>query len=108
MDNVDKSCKTSCPTEALSIGEIYKAIGQINSAWKLDLKNPNKISREYKFSNFAEALGFVNKVGEIADRINHHPDIILQWGFVRVELWTHKAKGLTNIDFETARQIDLL
>lgn len=107
MDNEDCKREQSCPSEALSLGEIYKQIETVQT-WKLDLKNPNKISKEFNFKNFAEALSFVNRIGEIADRINHHPDIILKWGYVKIELWTHKANGLTHMDFETAKQIDLL
>ena len=53
-----------------------------------------------------EALGFVNRVGEIAEQQSHHPDIHLAWGKVRVEVWTHKIDGLTESDFILAAKID--
>ncbi len=64
------------------------------------------LTRTYKFKNFAEALAFVNRVGEIAEQQNHHPDLHLAWGRVRVEVWTHKISGLTESDFIFAAKVD--
>ncbi|MCH6551042.1 MAG: 4a-hydroxytetrahydrobiopterin dehydratase [Planctomycetes bacterium] len=64
------------------------------------------LTRTYKFKNFAEALAFVNRVGEIAEQQNHHPDLHLAWGKVRVEVWTHKISGLTESDFIFAAKVD--
>ncbi|MBI4129040.1 MAG: 4a-hydroxytetrahydrobiopterin dehydratase [Parcubacteria group bacterium] len=65
-----------------------------------------KISKEFKFKNFAEALAFTNKVGEIAESEGHHPDLSLGWGYVRVELTTHAIGGLSENDFILAAKID--
>ena len=73
--------------------------------WKL---KEDKIKKYYKFANFAEALAFVNKVGEIAERMDHHPDIKLGWGYAKVKTTTHDRDGLTDFDIELARQIDAL
>ncbi len=62
--------------------------------------------RSYKFANFEQALDFVNQVGAIADEQNHHPDIYLAWGKVKVEIWTHKINGLTESDFIFAAKVD--
>jgi 4a-hydroxytetrahydrobiopterin dehydratase len=62
--------------------------------------------KNYKFRNFTEALGFVNRVGAIADEQNHHPDISLAWGKVKIEIWTHKINGLTESDFIFAAKVD--
>ena len=64
------------------------------------------LAREFTFPDFAEALAFVNRVGEIAEQQAHHPDIYLAWGKVRVEIWTHKIDGLTESDFILAAKID--
>jgi 4a-hydroxytetrahydrobiopterin dehydratase len=53
-------------------------------------------------------LEFVNRVGEIAERQGHHPDVHLSWGHVEVETSTHDAGGLTEQDFLLASQIDHL
>ena len=53
------------------------------------------LTRTYKFKDFAGPLAFVNKVGAIAEEQDHHPDIDLSWGKVKIELWTHKVDGLS-------------
>ena len=64
------------------------------------------ISRTWKFRDFPEALRFINKVGELAEAMNHHPDIYNSWATVRLTLTTHDRGGLTNLDFELAKKID--
>lgn len=68
----------------------------------------NKLDREFKFDNFAEALEFVNKVGVIAEAEGHHPDIKFGWGYVNIELTTHAIDGLSKNDFIIAAKIDSL
>jgi 4a-hydroxytetrahydrobiopterin dehydratase len=68
---------------------------------------PPAIEREFKLADFATALAFVNRVGEAAERANHHPDILLHgWNRVRLTLSTHSEGGLTGADFDLAEQID--
>ncbi|MCH7547349.1 MAG: 4a-hydroxytetrahydrobiopterin dehydratase [Planctomycetes bacterium] len=64
------------------------------------------LTRSFDFPDFAMALEFVNRVGEIAEQQQHHPDIYLAWGKVRVEVWTHKIRGLTESDFILAARVD--
>src|ERR1700691_5938122 len=64
------------------------------------------ITREFKFPDFAQALAFVNKVGNLAEQQGHHPDILLGWGKAEVTLWTHKINGLAESDFIMAAKID--
>ena len=73
--------------------------------WKL---KEDKIKKYYKFADFAGALAFVNKVGEIAERLDHHPDIKFGWGYAKVKTTTHDRDGVTDFDIELARQIDAL
>jgi 4a-hydroxytetrahydrobiopterin dehydratase len=67
-----------------------------------------KIEREFLFKDFKAALAFTNAVGAVAEAENHHPDIHLAWGRVRITLWTHKANGMTENDFILAAKIDTL
>ncbi len=68
-----------------------------------------EIQKEYKFKNFKEALGFVNKVGAIAEAEGHHPDIFLHnWNTVQITLSTHSIGGLSLNDFIVAAKIDNL
>ena len=57
------------------------------------------LSKIVKFPDFALALAFVNRIGAIAEEQNHHPNIYLTWGEVRIDIWTHKIDGLTESDF---------
>jgi len=66
------------------------------------------LEREYTFKNFREALAFTNRLGELAEKNNHHPDIYLAWGKVKLTIWTHKIDGLTESDFVLAAKADRL
>ena len=67
------------------------------------------IVREWAFDDFAQALGFVNRVGEAAEAVNHHPDILLHgWNKVALTLSTHSQGGLTQADFDLARELEAL
>ncbi len=60
------------------------------------------LTRTFKFPDFKQALAFVDRIGAIADAEDHHPDIYLTYGEVRVEIWTHKIDGMTESDFVLA------
>ena len=79
---------------------LYGVVG-----WKL-VDDNSAIEKEFKFSNFKEALKFVNQVGEIAERENHHPDIEFGWGYCNIRLSTHSICGLHENDFIVASKID--
>ena len=64
------------------------------------------ITREFKFEDFKSALAFVNKVGELAEQANHHPDIELGWGRVKITLTTHSEGKVTEKDQQLAQKID--
>lgn len=67
-----------------------------------------RLEKSFKFKDFAEALAFTNKVGKIAEKEGHHPDILTEWGRVTVSWWTHKIKGLHRNDFIMAAKTDAL
>ena len=63
--------------------------------------------RELKFDDFAQAMSYVNRVADLAEEVNHHPDILVHgWNHVRLTLTTHSAGGLTDNDYKMARKID--
>ena len=65
------------------------------------------IAREWEFADFGQAIAFVNRVADVAERFNHHPDIHVHgWNKVRLELSTHSEGGLTVADFEMAPRFD--
>jgi 4a-hydroxytetrahydrobiopterin dehydratase len=87
-------------------GEELARILKLVPQWKA--VNEHHISRTFTFPDFKQALDFVNRVGEVAERQGHHPDIMLAWGKTEVTLWTHKIDGLTQSDFVMAAKIDRL
>ena len=62
--------------------------------------------KEFKFENFLESQNFTNKVGIIAEKEGHHPDISFGWGYCRIKIFTHAIKGLAESDFILAAKID--
>lgn len=64
------------------------------------------ICKTFPFPDFKSALEFVNRVAEIAEREDHHPDIFLAWGKVEITIWTHKIDGLSESDFVLAAKIE--
>lgn len=88
----------------LSETEIAARLAEIHQ-WK---REGNSIARIWKFRDFPEALAFIDKVGALAESMNHHPDIYNSWATVRLVLTTHDKSGLTNLDFDLAKKIDAL
>ena len=66
------------------------------------------LQREHEFRDFAEALAFVNRVGELAERENHHPDIEIHWNRVTLRWWTHVQDAVTDRDYELAARANEL
>ena len=71
--------------------------------WRL---NDETLFKRFEFANFAESLAFVNKVGEIAEAADHHPDITFGWGYAEVRTTTHDRGGVTDVDFDLVDKID--
>ncbi len=76
-------------------------------SWKYDFK-AKTIARLVKRPTFMDGIDFVRDVAELAEDMNHHPDIDIRWTALNFTLSTHSAGGLTALDFELARQIDAL
>jgi len=104
-DLASKSC-FACEggTPPMPAGEISKYIKQVDPEWSV-IKN-HSIKRKFHFKDFKEAMGFVNKVAEIANHEGHHPDIYIFYNIVDLELFTHAVKGLSENDFIMAAKID--
>ena len=98
------ACKGDVPP--LKGEELAKLARELDGQWKL--VEGRQLEKEYKFENFRDALSFTNKVGELAEAVNHHPDIYLAWGKVKLQIWTHKVNGLTESDFVLAAKADRL
>lgn len=88
----------------LTLEEIQRLMSNL-SDWSLE---GNMITKVFSFDDFKGALEFVNKVGEIAEKLEHHPDVVIGGGNVKLSLITHSFGGLTKRDFEMAEEIDKL
>ncbi|MDN3504799.1 MAG: 4a-hydroxytetrahydrobiopterin dehydratase [Rhabdochlamydiaceae bacterium] len=88
----------------MSSKELQSHLKELEQGWNIE--KDHHLAKEYKFKNFKEALSFVSDIGQIADDEGHHPDLELGWGYVRVNLFTHKINGMTENDFILADKID--
>ena len=107
---IDKKCE---PCEGgvlpLDLSEIHKFQKKVDG-W--DVKSNEKkiyfLEKNFKFKNFLESQNFINKVSEISENENHHPDISFGWGYAKIIIMTHAVEGLSENDFILAAKIDHL
>ena len=99
------ACDGSIPP--FDTAEIHKYLKKVDG-W--DVKSNDDKSfyliKNFKFKNFEESKNFVNKIGDVAENENHHPDIFFGWGYCKVKIFTHAIKGLAESDFILAAKID--
>ena len=86
----------------MTLAELEKRMKNLKD-WALE---GEMIVKDIVFKDFKEALEYVNKVGELAEKSQHHPDIMIMYSSVRLSLTTHSEKGLTDKDFDLAEEID--
>ena len=86
----------------LSLGVINEKMRGLKN-WALE---GSSITKDLSFKDFKESLDFTNKVGELAEKHEHHPNILIQYNKVRLTLTTHSEGGLTLKDFDLAGEID--
>lgn len=91
---------------ALSAGEIVELLPQLPDWEPVMEEGVMRLMRVFKFKNYAEAVAFTNKIAALAEAADHHPAIVLEWGRVTVEWWTHVVKGLHQNDFVMAAKTD--
>lgn len=89
----------------LAEGEISELKQELNPSWEIQ---DNKLFRHFDFNNFTESKTFVDKVSELAEQVNHHPDITFSFKYADIVLFTHFRQGLTEADFVLAAKIDEL
>lgn len=87
---------------ALTTSQIEEVLHQ-HPKWKL---HQGKLVREWTFSNFVNAISFVNQVAPLAEAAGHHPDIDIRYNHVTLSLVSHDAGGITARDAAMARQLD--
>jgi len=107
MELKDKKC-VPCEggVEPFNEKEIKEFKTKVDGDW--NVVDNKKIKRKFPFKNFKESMAFVNKIADIAEEDQHHPDITIHYDEVEVELTTHAIKGLSENDFIIASKIDNL
>ena len=86
--------------------ELQTLVEELGNDWQVIDKR--QLEKEFKFKNFQGALDFTNKVGELAEAVDHHPEICLTWGRARITIWTHSIGGLSEADFVFAAKAEML
>ena len=100
------ACRRDAPT--LTDAEIADIHRQVPD-WDVDeLDGIKRLRRVFPVDDFAQALEFTKKVGELAEEEGHHPSLLTEWGRTTVTWWTHKIKGLHRNDFIMAAKTDEL
>ncbi len=89
-------------SNVLSGAELLQALQNL-PGWNL---NGDVIERVFEFSNFVDAMGFVNRIAEAAEAVNHHPDITINYNKVKLSLTSHDSGGVTQRDLRMAGKIN--
>lgn len=106
MDTLTQKKCTPCEggIPPLKGDQLTPFLKQLSSEW--DIVEEKKIRRTFSFKTFAQAIQFVNQIADLAESEGHHPDFIVHYNKVTIELWTHKIDGLFDNDFIMAAKID--
>ncbi len=94
----------SANTPRLTEDQIQERLSRL-SGWS---RGEDWIQKKYEFKNFLRAMFFVNAVAYLAESLDHHPDILINYNEVTLLNWTHAAGGITEYDFDLAEKIDTL
>jgi 4a-hydroxytetrahydrobiopterin dehydratase len=98
------ACRRDAPT--VSDAEIAEFQPQVSDWEIVELDGIKRLTRVFPFDDFAQALSFTWKVGELAEGEGHHPALLTEWGRTTVTWWTHKINGLHRNDFVMAAKTD--
>ena len=102
-------CEACRPDAQMLTDEEISRYARALPEWRVEkIDDVSQLHRSYRVRNFAEALEFTNRVGELAETIGHHPQLVTEWGRVTVKWWSHKIKGLHELDFALAKRCDSL
>lgn len=95
-------CKGGVPP--LKGAELAALHQRLEAGWQVF--DEHHLEKEYRFRSYQDGVDFTNRVARIAEEQNHHPDILLLYGKVKVTIWTHKIDGLTESDFVFAAKVE--
>lgn len=86
--------------------DFASVVRSLERGWRV--VDAHHLEKEFRVPDFAQALAFTNRVGAIAEEMQHHPDIQLGWGRVKLTTWTHDANGLTEKDYALVEKIEAM
>ena len=107
MSNLaDKKCE-ACTIDAslVNLADYPDLLKELDG-WSIIKESKNILVKNYKFTNYADSVSFAIKIADLAKVEDHHPKIVLEWGAVKLEWWSHKIKGLHMNDFICAAKSD--
>ncbi len=108
MNNLTKAHCVACRSDSPRVTpeEIAGFSPQVPDWQIVEREGVKQLERVYRFPDFAQALTFTTRVGQLAEGENHHPTITTEWGKVKLTWWTHKINGLHRNDFIMAAKSD--
>ena len=107
MSLADKECVPPGPGSApITRAGMASLLADLGVGWAVN--HAGHLKRLYQFADFKKALAFANGVGDLAEDVGHHPDLLIGWGRCGIELWTHDIGGLSECDFVLAARIERL
>jgi 4a-hydroxytetrahydrobiopterin dehydratase len=92
----------------LSSDEIAELMPQVTGWSVIEEEGMKRLQGVFSFGDFAEALDFTNRVGDLAEQADHHPRITTEWGRVTLTWWSHDQGGMVAADIEMAKKVDAL
>lgn len=103
----EKKCNACMSaTRPLTKSEFGPLLEELSTQWTV--VDEHRLRRVVKTKTFAKSLALANKLAEIAEQEKHHPDLLVRWGELIIEIWTHTANGLTEADFVLAAKFEEL
>ena len=106
MSLLNKKSIERVDVDPMAEKEIVKYLKQLKKVW--EIINKKKIAYTFKFKSFKDSIIFVNKVADLAESENHHPNIHILYNRVKIVLSTHSVGGLSENDFILAAKIEML
>jgi 4a-hydroxytetrahydrobiopterin dehydratase len=85
--------------------EVEEFLTKNLKGWSLEM---NTLKRDFKFKSFVEAFSFMTAIALVAEKLDHHPDWSNSYNKVSISLTNHEAKGITQLDFDLAKTIDMI
>ena len=104
MDLADRACPVCTrETPKLTDAALEEGLSALHPDWKLE---EGRLVRKIPLPDFASALSLANRIGELAEQAQHHPDLLVRWGGLEVAFWTHAIGGLSEADLVMAARAD--